>query len=523
MKRFVFLGITLLLSLGLSAAISDYYNFSSEASAYTEITGTAQTTAQGDDVLTGAIDIGFDFIYGLDTYTQIKICSNGYITLGTTPGQINQNDLESTTYCPVIAGLWDDLHTGRTQSTTNPATSSVQTLMTGTEPHRKFIVQYKNAYWDYFTDPHNSYCDFQIILNENKVIEIMFGPNSGSNPRPEAGASIGINMLPGGAGNFWSVTPGSPPTASTTAENDTIRTHIASGTLFRFTPTVPNDLAATSIVGDLTASLGVSTEYLVTVQNVGINFQGTYNVKLMTGTVELASATGPSLQPGQSELVSLLWTPSAVGQFPIFGKVVLTGDQNTQNDQTSPITVLVVNQNGTLAGYVRNQNNIPLMGATVTAGTNTANTNAQGIYNMSLIAGTYSVTVHKQGFQDQTVEDVVITGSQTTVLNFNLSPVPNDDNINNTPTLLKGNYPNPLRHFTTINYSVKRPAAISISIYNIRGQLVKDLFYGYRQSGDFSVDWNATDTSGKQVPEGIYLYRMRGDGHSQSRYLAVIQ
>jgi hypothetical protein len=260
-----FVVIFVLLCTVMLADISEYYTFTTANETYTEITtGTPITwTGTGDDNITVPIDIGFTLTYGANTYTQVKICSNGYVTLGIDPPQTNVNHLDSLLTTPVIAGLWDDLHSGRVQGTTNPVTSAVSYLAAGTAGHRSFTVQYKNVYWDYLTEPRNSYVDFQIVIKEDNSIAIKYGPSSATNPRPQAGASIGLNMLPGGVGNFFSVTPGAPATVSTTAENDTIRVHVPNGTAYYFNTAVQNDLAATELDGPSNPSMGLVNTFSI--------------------------------------------------------------------------------------------------------------------------------------------------------------------------------------------------------------------------------------------------------------------
>ncbi|MBM4399336.1 MAG: choice-of-anchor D domain-containing protein, partial [Candidatus Cloacimonetes bacterium] len=342
MKKLLFLtALIFILGSALVADISEYYEFTAGTQNYTEITGTAVTAAQGDDVMSGAIDIGFSFVYGDNTYTQIKIVSNGYITLGTTPGSTLANQLASTSFCPVVAALWDDLHTGRVQDATYPQTSSVQYLLQGTAPNRTFTVQYKYAYWYYSVT--TSWVNFQIVLKENGGIDFLYGTNAGTSPGTSASASIGINMLPGGATNYWSVNP-TTGTASNTTETANISAYITPNTKYSFNPPlgVPNDLSAVSIMGSTTPTSGNSTPYTITVRNRGTLQQTTYSVKLMSGTTELATVAGPTIAPGTNAAVVVNWTPATQGPMQIFGKVVLAGDQNTTNDQTGLLNITVM-------------------------------------------------------------------------------------------------------------------------------------------------------------------------------------
>ena len=105
-------------------------------------------------------------------------------------------------------------------------------------------------------------------------------------------------MLPGGSGWFYSITPGTPSTASTTIENNAVAIWPGEGTVYEFNPVVvvPNDLAALSVTGNTTPTAGQSSNYIVTVRNRGTNPQSTYQVKLLLGTQEVASVNGTTIQ-----------------------------------------------------------------------------------------------------------------------------------------------------------------------------------------------------------------------------------
>lgn len=525
MMKTMFVSIILLFCALLPANIAQYYTFSTGTETYTEITGTPVTwvgSTTGDDSMTGPIELGFTLTYGTATYTQVKVCSNGYITLGDVPGQSNQNHLDSLAICPVIAGLWDDLHAGRVQSTTNPVTSSVQTMAAGSAGHRTFVVQYKNVYWDYLTEPRNSYVDFQIVIKENNGIEIKYGPNSTTNPRPLAGASIGMSMLPGGVQNFFSVTPGTPPTVSTVIENDTVRVHVPAGTCYYFYPAVQNDMAATAIDGESYPSMGIASDYTVSIANVGSVPQTIYSVKLMNGTTVLASVAGTPIAIGETRDVVIPWTPAVAGVVSLYGKVVLATDENAQNDQTEPMTVVIQNIIGNVAGTVRRLNNQPIGGATITAGTFTATTTANGMYVLHLPMATYDITASAPGYEPHTEEAVFVIAGQTVTLNYNLGPVANEDDLLVTSTALQGNYPNPFRPQTTVNYTVKGTSPVSLEIYNLKGQLVRTLVNETKATGNYSAVWDGRDSDGKQVSGGVYHYRMQSGDYSATRRMLLL-
>ncbi len=103
-----------------------------------------------------------------------------------------------------------------------------------------------------------------------------------------------------------------------------------------------NDLGATAVTGNVTPTAGTQYTYNVGIFNWGTNAQSTYTVKLFDGNnVELATAAGTAVNPGQTVQIPLQWTPTAAGPMVIYGKVVLTGDPNPGNDQTPNLSLLV--------------------------------------------------------------------------------------------------------------------------------------------------------------------------------------
>ena len=121
---------------------------------------TGTVVASSDDVVSGPYNIGFNFTFFGNTYTQFYICSNGWI--GFTSGQTNGY---TAAYIPnsgsaknVIMCDWEDLY---------PGSSNIYYTTTGTAPNRKLIVSFYNC-------PHYScrttYYTFQFVLYETSNI-----------------------------------------------------------------------------------------------------------------------------------------------------------------------------------------------------------------------------------------------------------------------------------------------------------------------------------------------------------------
>ncbi|MEN8008012.1 MAG: FlgD immunoglobulin-like domain containing protein [Candidatus Krumholzibacteriota bacterium] len=75
------------------------------------------------------------------------------------------------------------------------------------------------------------------------------------------------------------------------------------------------------------------------------------------------------------------------------------------------------------------------------------------------------------------------------------------------------NFPNPFNPSTTITYSLPTAGHLKLSLYNVRGQLVKTLIDGPRPAGaDQTVVWDGSDNLGSSVASGVYFYEARAHG-----------
>ena len=70
------------------------------------------------------------------------------------------------------------------------------------------------------------------------------------------------------------------------------------------------------------------------------------------------------------------------------------------------------------------------------------------------------------------------------------------------------NYPNPFNGTTIIEYSVARTDNVKLEIFNILGQIVKQLVDINRSAGQYRVTWDGRDEYGGEVASGLYLYRL---------------
>lgn len=141
--------------------------------------------------------------------------------------------------------------------------------------------------------------------------------------------------------------------------------------------------------------------------------------------------------------------------------------------------------------------------------------------------GIYDVTVriiNKQGFPQESKPvsgfPSGASGLHKITVNVELDTTPVEEiDEGNIPKSfqLHQNYPNPFNSETKINFAVPKDTSLSLTIYNILGEVIKTLISGYYSAGTYSVTWSGTNNAGKRVASGIYLVRMTAGSFSETR------
>ena len=73
------------------------------------------------------------------------------------------------------------------------------------------------------------------------------------------------------------------------------------------------------------------------------------------------------------------------------------------------------------------------------------------------------------------------------------------------------NYPNPFNPETYVEFSILADSEVLLSIYNIKGQLVKTLLDSNITKGPHRIIWDGKNESGQNVSSGIYYCRLKSD------------
>ncbi|HQL13607.1 MAG TPA: FlgD immunoglobulin-like domain containing protein, partial [Candidatus Cloacimonadota bacterium] len=99
----------------------------------------------------------------------------------------------------------------------------------------------------------------------------------------------------------------------------------------------------------------------------------------------------------------------------------------------------------------------------------------------------------------------------------------NDEPLLSVPFALEQNYPNPFNPSTTISFTAKGPGCARLAIYNLKGQLVRNLLNADVAAGKHSLTWDGRDEHGNAAASGIYLYKLELNGATCSKKMLMLK
>ncbi len=103
-------------------------------------------------------------------------------------------------------------------------------------------------------------------------------------------------------------------------------------------------------------------------------------------------------------------------------------------------------------------------------------------------------------------------------------PVSNDDEvIVAAGANLIGNYPNPFNPNTNISFSLDKAAPANVTIYNQKGQIVKNFDMPMANQGITTLNWNGTDNFGNAVSSGVYFFRLKSGSYSSTKKMVLMK
>lgn len=114
---------------------------------------------------------------------------------------------------------------------------------------------------------------------------------------------------------------------------------------------------------------------------------------------------------------------------------------------------------------------------------------------------------------------VYLEAVQFDEISVDFSPVeiiPEDTPI--LPLNLNQNYPNPFNPVTNIRYSIPQRSAVRLSVFNLKGEMVKELVNDNQNPGNYTISVDGTN-----LGSGIYFYRLETNIGSLVRKMVLVK
>lgn len=96
-----------------------------------------------------------------------------------------------------------------------------------------------------------------------------------------------------------------------------------------------------------------------------------------------------------------------------------------------------------------------------------------------------------------------------------------DENLMPLPQI--SSYPNPFVDRATIEYELKEAGETKIEIYNLKGQLVKEISSGHQRIGQHQVTWDGKNNRGERCSDGVYLLRINDGRNTHTKKIVKLK
>jgi len=86
---------------------------------------------------------------------------------------------------------------------------------------------------------------------------------------------------------------------------------------------------------------------------------------------------------------------------------------------------------------------------------------------------------------------------------------------------LNQNYPNPVNSNTVIEYTLAENSKVYLKVFDASGKQISTLVNEEQKSGTYRLTWDIRGVTKKQLPNGVYFYRLIAGDYTDTKKIII--
>ncbi len=150
---------------------------------------------------------------------------------------------------------------------------------------------------------------------------------------------------------------------------------------------------------------------------------------------------------------------------------------------------------------------------------------AENITNQSVIVEVPNVDTDSGLYMVCAVDDGEIVGYDMSDETFTVCASSAGVKQDFIPTVfaLKQNWPNPFSASTTVLFDLPQQVDVKLSVFDVRGRLVKSLVDQVLPAGRYYAGWDGRDANGADVASGVYFCKINAGSFNETKRMVVVK
>ncbi|MEE2858301.1 MAG: FlgD immunoglobulin-like domain containing protein, partial [Candidatus Neomarinimicrobiota bacterium] len=76
---------------------------------------------------------------------------------------------------------------------------------------------------------------------------------------------------------------------------------------------------------------------------------------------------------------------------------------------------------------------------------------------------------------------------------------------------------------TTVSYDLALDGEVSLTVYNMRGEIMSTLVSGHQHAGSHEATWNGMTDTGNEAASGVYFFKLEANDFVQINKAVLIK